>query len=162
MDPAGRERFTRTDALGRLTEVVEPAPDGDGSVFLPGHMVTKYSWNALDHLRQIQQQTQIRRFRYDSLGRLTHQALPEKLATLDNGGTYVGSSGEWSDVFAYDNRSNLISHTDARGVRAIFEYNNDPLIGCKQLATTPRGLATANTRSCQRQASASSTCLLVM
>ena len=127
VDPAGRERWSRTDALGRLTEVVEPAPDGDGSVFRPGHMVAYYSWNALDRLEKIRQGTQTRRFRYDSLGRLTHQALPEKLATLNDVGTYVGPSGEWSDVFAYDDRSNLTSSTDARGVRTILDYKSDPL-----------------------------------
>src|SRR3989442_11813875 len=54
-------------------------------------------------------------------------------ATLDDAGTYVGS-GSWSDVFTYDERSNLTSRTDARGVKTVYSYfingnpnNPDPL-----------------------------------
>jgi hypothetical protein len=65
VDPVGRERWTRTDALGRLSAAIEPAPDGDGSVFSPDPMVTnlvtKYSWNALDRLEKIEHGTQMPR-----------------------------------------------------------------------------------------------------
>ena len=66
-------------------------------------------------------------FQYDSLGRLTAEYLHEKSATLDDNGVYVGGSGQWSDVFTYDDRSNLISHMDARGVKTIYDYADDPL-----------------------------------
>jgi YD repeat-containing protein len=33
----------------------------------------------------------------------------------------------WSDVFEYDERSNLVRRTDARGVKTNFVYANDPL-----------------------------------
>lgn len=39
---------------------------------------------------------------------------------------YVGA-GQWSDVFSYDNRSNLIWRVEARGVKTVFNYNSDPL-----------------------------------
>ena len=128
-DAWGRERWGRTDATGRLVEVVEPIFWGNGSS--NAGMLTTYAYNTLGKLITINsmagtQVQQARSFKYDSLGRLTAQKLAEKNATLNDAGTYVGS-GTWSDVFTYDVRSNLISSTDARGVKTIYNYNNDPL-----------------------------------
>ena len=124
-DAWGRERWGRTDASGRLVEVVEPNPYGNGSV-ATGGVVTTYSYNTLGKLIQINQGAQTRTFKYDSLGRLTARKLAEINATLNDTGTYVGS-GTWSGVFTYDERSNLTSSTDARGVKTVFNYNSDPL-----------------------------------
>ncbi|HEX9628646.1 MAG TPA: RHS repeat-associated core domain-containing protein, partial [Pyrinomonadaceae bacterium] len=124
-DAWGRERWGRTDASGRLVEVVEPNPGGDGSV-ANGGLVTTYDYNTLGNLTQTNQGAQTRSFNYDSLGRLTAQKLAEISATLNDAGTYVGS-GTWSDVFTYDERSNLTSRTDARGVKTVYNYNSDPL-----------------------------------
>jgi RHS repeat-associated protein len=129
-DPCGRERWARGDELGRTVEVAEPNPDGSGALS-GGAMYTTYSYDALGRLLQVNQGAQTRRFRYDSLGRLTHQKLAERDATLDAGGQWVGS-GQWSDVFTYDKRSNVTQRVDARGVKMIFKYkdtggNEDPL-----------------------------------
>jgi YD repeat-containing protein len=131
-DAWGRERWGRTDASGRLVEVVEPNPNGNGSV-ATGGLVTTYAYNTLGNLITVTQGAQTRSFAYDSLGRLTAQKLAETSATLNSAGTYVGS-GTWSDVFTYDDRSNLTSRTDARGVKTIYSYfiggnpnNPDPL-----------------------------------
>lgn len=124
-DAWGRERWGRTDASGRLVEVVEPNPSGDGSV-ASGGLVTTYGYNTLGSLTTITQDAQTRSFKYDSLGRLTAQKLAEMSATLNDAGTYVGS-GTWSDAFTYDERSNLISRTDARGVKTVYNYGGDPL-----------------------------------
>jgi RHS repeat-associated protein len=124
-DSWGRERWGRIDARGQAVEVVEPDPNGNGSV-ATGGLVTTYGYNVLGQLTQITQGAQTRIFKYDSLGRLTAQKLAEVNATLNNAGTYVGS-GAWSDVFTYDERSNLTSRTDARGVKTVYNFNNDPL-----------------------------------
>jgi RHS repeat-associated protein len=131
-DAWGRERWGRTDASGRLVEVVEPNPNGNGSV-ATGGLVTTYAYNTLGNLITVTQGAQTRSFAYDSLGRLTAQKLAETSATLNSAGRYVGS-GTWSDVFTYDDRSNLTSRTDARGVKTIYSYfiggnpnNPDPL-----------------------------------
>jgi YD repeat-containing protein len=58
---------------------------------------------------------------------LTAQKLAEVNATLDSARTYQSSGGTWSDVFTYDNRSNLTSRPDARGVKTVYGYNGDPL-----------------------------------
>src|SRR6266511_49177 len=129
-DPWGRERWARSDALGRMVEVAEPDPGGDGTLS-SGALFTTYAYDALDRLVQVNQGDQTRSFRYDSLGRLTHQKLAERDAKLNGSGAWV-EAGQWSDVFTYDKRSNLTQHVDARGVKTIFKYidgegNEDPL-----------------------------------
>jgi YD repeat-containing protein len=115
------------DALGQLAEVVEPAADGSGSVFDPGNVDTVYSYNGVGLPTLVLQgaDQQERDFQYDLLGRLTAQYLPEKSRTLDVHGLYLGPEGRWSDVFEYNDRSNLVSHVDARGVKTVYDF--DPL-----------------------------------
>jgi RHS repeat-associated protein len=126
VDAWGRERWARLDADGRLVEVVEPNPSGGGSVSAAGSLVTTYIYDTLGNLTQVNQGNQQRLFKYDSLSRLTNQKLAEESATLNNLGQYVGA-GTWSEAFTYDERSNLITQTDARGVKTIYSYNSDPL-----------------------------------
>ncbi len=125
VDAWGRQRWSRSDALGRVVQVVEPDPNGNGSVITGTNtMSTTYAYDGNGNLTQINQGAQVRRFQYDSLGRLTQQYLPERSATLNDSG---GRGSTWSDVFTYDGASNLRSSTDARGVRTDFNYGNDPL-----------------------------------
>ena len=93
-------------------------------------MVTRYTYDAVDQLTLITQGSQIREFKYDSLGRMLAQKLAEQSASINDSGTYVGASGsgrKWSDYFTYDDRSNLTQRIDARGVKTNFVYNADPL-----------------------------------
>lgn len=151
VDAWGRERWGRTDAQGRLVEVVEPDPAGNGLVIdapsgtptaSTASLVTKYSYDTLGNLTLVVQGSQQRKFDYDSLGRVTHQKMSEASATLDANGLYagVGSGGIWSDVFAYDTRGNLISRTDARGVKTVFTYNNDPLNRLQSISYNTSGV----------------------
>ena len=131
-DAWGRERWARTDAFGRLVEVVEPNPTGNGTVAASGSLMTSYSYNESDELVLITQGSQERKFKYDSLGRLTRQKLAEQAATINDDGIYNGTGPLlWSDAFVYDNRSNLTQRTDARGVKTNFSYQissaDDPL-----------------------------------
>lgn len=142
-DAWGRERWVRTDSQGRLVELVEPDPSGPGTV-ATGGLVTTYSHNTLGNLVGITQGAQTREFKYDSLGRLTAQKLAEASATLNDAGQYVGA-GTWSDVFTYDDRSNLTSRTDARGVKTVFSFNNDPLNRLQSVSWDTNGFGdTAN------------------
>ncbi len=127
VDAWGRQSWTRTDALGLLVEVVEPPAGGNGSFGTSGNEVTRYKYDVSGNLVEVAQGAQLRLFRYDSLGRPTHQYLPEKSRTLSDTGAYSATGGKWSDVFTYDARSNMISTTDARGVKTFFDYMNDPL-----------------------------------
>jgi RHS repeat-associated protein len=126
VDAWNREHWQRFDSDGRLVEVVEPNPNGNGTVTTGGYQTT-YSYDTLGNLTNVTQDVQTRSFRYDSLGRLIRQKLAEASPTLDNDGHYSTSGGIWSDAFTYDERSNLTSRTDARGIKTIFNYNNDPL-----------------------------------
>jgi RHS repeat-associated protein len=146
VDAWERSRWVRLDAAGRLAEVIEQNPAGGAG------LQTKYTYNALNKLIRTDQGDQVRRFRYDSLGRLTHQKLAETEATLNLSGQWDTSgtpNDRWSEVFTYDDRSNVISKTDARGVKTIFKYkdsNNadDPLNRLQSisydLAGVPAGL----------------------
>ena len=140
VDPWGRERWGRFDAQERLAEVAEPNPNAavnnTGSVLSTGSLLTKYYYNTLGNLTETEQgitgqgvqHVQHRKFKYDSLGRLTRQKLAEKTATLNDAGTYVGANQAgvslWSDAFTYDERSNLTMATDARGVITHFVFGD--------------------------------------
>lgn len=123
-DPVGRQKWYRTDSDENIIEVIEPNPDGDGAV-ATGGLLTTYEYDKLRRLKQINQGAQQRKFKYDSLGRLTHQKLAETKATLADNGTFVDEfTGLWSDFFTYDEYSNVISQKDARGVKTEFFYAN--------------------------------------
>lgn len=146
VDAWDRWRWVRLDAAGRLAEVVEPNSTGGAG------LQTKYTFNTLNKLIKTEQGNQVRRFRYDSLGRLTHQKLAETEATLSLSGqwvTGVDPNDKWSEAFTYDERSNVVSKTDARGVKTIFNYKDsinadDPLNRLQSvsydLAGVPAGL----------------------
>ena len=125
VDAWGKEMWARADADGELVEVVEPNPTGNGSV-MSGGLVTSYTYDTMGNVTGVTQGDQQRAFRFDSLGRLTHQKMAEQSATLNDAGQYVGA-GQWSEVVTYDDRSNLTSSTDARGVKTVYGYNNDAL-----------------------------------
>ncbi|MEJ7623742.1 MAG: peptidoglycan DD-metalloendopeptidase family protein [Pyrinomonadaceae bacterium] len=149
-DAWGRERWSKTDAFGRLVEVVEPNPTGTtGEVADTGNIATSYAYDASDELTAITQGTQTRSFAYDSLGRLTRQKLAEQAASLDNNGGYVTSGGIWSEAFVYDSRSNLIQRTDARGVKTNLSYqvsgSIDPLNRLQGISYDKSGAANPTT-----------------
>ena len=123
-DAWGRERWIRMDAFGRLVEVVEPASN-KASVMGAGNLPTRYSYDAGDQLVQTTQGAQVRKFKYDALGRLTRQKSAEQTATINDAGVYVGAGAAgavWSEAFKYDVRSNLIERVDARGVKTKLSY----------------------------------------
>lgn len=142
VDAWGRERWTRSDALGRLVEVVEPDANGNGSVASNG-MVTTYGYNTMGDLTNVTQGSQTRSFKYDSVGRLKAQKLSEASATLNDAGSYVGS-GSWSDVFAYDEYSNLTSRTDSRGVKILYNFSSDPLNRLQSVTYDTSGFGDTN------------------
>src|SRR5262249_18415998 len=88
-DEAGRSRRSTSDALGRLTSVLE---DPNGLNY-----ATTYDYDALGNLLHVLQGVQTRTFLYDGLSRLTSATNPE--------------SGALS--YSYDENGNLLSKTDA-------------------------------------------------
>ena len=99
IDPAGKVRRERRDALGRLVEVVE---DPYGLNY-----ETHYAYDPLDNLVQVSQGAQTRSFLYSSLSRLLSATNPE--------------SGTTS--YTYFDTGQLQTRTDARGMVTNFSYD---------------------------------------
>jgi RHS repeat-associated protein len=141
-DETGRvwERFN--DALGRLTEVLEP--DGSTTVGKAPNHETDYQYDGLGDLVRVDQWgaphgsngDRVRTFVYDSLARLTQACNPESISP----GSTCSSSGPWSNAYTYDADSNLLTDTDARGM--VNQYSYDPL-NRVQVETNPSGTANA-------------------
>ena len=117
-DQVGKTRRSVSDALGRLTQVVE---DPAGVAYQ-----TIYLYDVLGNLRKVDQGGQLRFFMYDSLSRLVRARNPEQAANagLTTSADPVSGNTQWSLSYAYDNNGNLSSKTDARGVTTTHQYDN--------------------------------------
>ena len=118
-DPAGNPRELTYDALERITRVNE----GSSS----DRYTTRYDYDALGNLTRVRQgpssQQQQRTFGYDSLGRLVCAANPEsRVGSAACNTSTLPTSGV--DRFTYDNNSNLLTTTDARGVTVTTSYDH--------------------------------------
>jgi RHS repeat-associated protein len=142
-DQAGKERLSKTDGLGRLTDIWEirsnDAVTGTEPVTFPNHSEvqggyrTKYSYDALDDLTQTAQQigmtgtTQTRTFGYDGLKRLINAFNPEN-ATVS---------------YTYDDNSNLHTKIDSRVPAVTTTYEYDALNRVKSRSYSDSTLAVA-------------------
>ncbi len=120
-DQAGKSRRSKTDALGRMTEVTEN----------PGGLsyLTTYEYDTLNNLLKVKQGLQVRNFAYDSVSRLISATNPES-------GTIT---------YAYDPNGNLLEKTDAREVKTTMTYDElNRMRTTTYSATTPEGELVAN------------------
>ncbi len=111
-DQTGLVRISTSDALGRLTQVVEDpsanwACNGVGSPSPHLNYNTTYSYDALNDLTGVNQSGQTRSFGYDSLTNLVSASNPE--------------SGVSS--YSYDNNGNVSTRTDNRGIVTNYQYD---------------------------------------
>lgn len=111
-DEAGVQSQQTIDALGRLTNVVEP-----------GSLSTDYTYDNLGNLQSVNQKgasgdtPRARNFSYDSLSHLVTSTNPE---------TGTICYGLWSSngcSSGYDLNGNLRYKTDARGITTTFDYD---------------------------------------
>ena len=119
-DQADKERRQIVDALGRVIRVDEPTTGGLGSTTAP-NQPTFYYYDGNDNLTKVVQiegsNRQERKFKYDSLSRLTGERQVEANATLNDAGSYVGTAtGQWTKVLKYDSHGLLTDGYDAREV----------------------------------------------
>lgn len=139
-DQTGRQRLSKTDALGRLSDVWEvtaadsateaisfPVPQNFPYVPANGYH-TSYSYDVLGNLREVNQVGQQRYFSYDSLSRLVRAKNPEQdafAATADFPAMTdaVTQNGQWSLGYSYDEVGNLTKRTDARGIVTSYVYD---------------------------------------
>jgi RHS repeat-associated protein len=111
-DQAGKRRKSVTDALGRLTDVLEdPQPENPTGL----NYQTSYTYDVLNDLVKVTQGSQQRFFMYDSLKRLLRARNPEQgtHSSLNLSDSLTGNS-TWSLGYQYDAAGNLTQKTDAR------------------------------------------------
>jgi RHS repeat-associated protein len=131
-DPAGKQRKTIADGLGRLTSVYEPDPTNSNTL----NLQTSYTYNVAGQLTGVSQAAQTRTNVYDALGRVLSYFTPE--ANTVCLGTYSGSTCQAN---GYDSFNNLIYRTDARGVVTSYLYDDlNRLVGITY-PTVPSGVA---------------------
>jgi RHS repeat-associated protein len=111
-DPTGRKLRRETDGLGRLVKVTEQ----DSSAALTQETV--YTYTLLDKLAQVNQGGQTRSYKYDALGRLLYERVPEQSAAIND-----GTGTMWSSKYTYTEYNKVATRTDARGVVTTYTYN---------------------------------------
>ncbi|MDQ3649588.1 MAG: hypothetical protein M3458_04765 [Acidobacteriota bacterium] len=116
-DQANKSRRSVTDALGRLTSIVE---DPHGVPYQ-----TDYTYDGLGNLRLVAQGLQRRYFMYDSLSRLLRASNPEQAtnSALALNDPVTGHS-QWSMQYVYDANGNLTARTDARNIVTTYAYDH--------------------------------------
>jgi YD repeat-containing protein len=134
-DQANKVRSSVSDALGRLTQVVE---DPAGVAY-----ATNYAYDTLGNLRQVVQDQpanaqypqgvqQRRYFMYDSLSRLIRAKNPEQIGSISVDADFPAltdstsgvSNSDWSMGYIYDADGNLAKRKDARNIVATYTYDN--------------------------------------
>src|SRR5262249_30414778 len=112
-DQVNRKIQRITDGLGRLATVNEQDVSS-GSL----NQSMNYTYDYLNKLTQVNQGGQLRKFKYDAIGRLTYENIPEQSATINDGtGTY------WSSKYTYTAFNAISTKQDARGVVTTYSYD---------------------------------------
>lgn len=121
-DQDSKSRAGTTDAIGRLTQVIEYDA---GSTTLE----TNYTYDVLARMRKSAQidagsNQQNRYFMYDDLGRLIRAKQVEQSTNsgLNTTDPVTGNTG-WSAAYSYDSNSNVASATDARNKTVTNTYD---------------------------------------
>jgi RHS repeat-associated protein len=141
-DQAGKQRLSKADALGRLTDVWEvmfaDEATGTEGVSFPHYTDvpdiaagyrTSYTYDVLGDLRKVEQGAQRRYFAYDSLKRLLRVKNPEQEALgalqLPAGmlSPLLDNNNGWSLKYEYDGNGNLSKRTDALGILTEYVYD---------------------------------------
>ena len=112
-DEVGRKNKREADGLGRLVKVTEQ--DSSGTL----NQESTYSYSLLDQLTQLDQGGQLRKFKYDALGRLLYELIPEHSATIND-----GTGVMWSCKYTYTTANDVATRQDARGVITSYSYDD--------------------------------------
>ena len=131
IDQVNRKIKRETDGLGRLVKVTEQ--DAAGTLA----QETTYSYNLLGKLIEVNQGNQLRSFKYDALGRLLYERMPEQAATISD-----GTGAYWSTKYTYTDFHAVSTKTDARGVITTYTYDQlNRLLGYGYNTTGAPGVA---------------------
>lgn len=147
-DQAGKQRISRTNALGKLTHVWEvigappagttaesitfPVPSGLGLQPVSKGYLTTYTYDVLGNLRKVEQgglAGQHRYFAYDSLSRLIRVKSPEQdsrdalALPADAMSPLSDNNNGWSQALEYYEDGSVKKRIDARGVVTDYTYD---------------------------------------
>jgi RHS repeat-associated protein len=139
-DQTGKQRISKSDARGLLTELWEVTPNdtttypgidsgsftaADGTAYTVYGYRTSYTYDALDNPRMVNQGGQLRYFMYDSLSRLIRAKNPEQAAgsSASNMTDPVTGNTQWSMAYGYDNNGNMTARVDARNVTTTYGFD---------------------------------------
>jgi RHS repeat-associated protein len=111
-DQVNRKIKRETDGLGRLIKVTEQTSAGALT------QETSYTYSLLNKLTLVNQGNQGRAYKYDAMGRLLYEKIPEQTATIND-----GTGTLWTSAYAYTEYSALKKRTDARGVESHYAYD---------------------------------------
>ncbi len=133
-DASGRSRQMIADVLGRTVAVVE-APGLASFAYR-----TDYDYDLGGNLVRVRQGSQTRSFKYDGLGRLVRERIPERDANpaLSLADPVTGNAS-WDTAYEYDAGNRMVRRTDARGVTTTHHHDAlDRLIETSYSDGTPR------------------------
>jgi RHS repeat-associated protein len=134
-DQVNRKMKREADGLGRLVKVYEQTSAGGTP-----SQETSYTYDLIDRLVEVNQGSQLRKYKYDSMGRLLFEKIPEQSATINDGsGTY------WTTKYTYTDYNAVATRQDARGVITTYSYDDlrrmtqvsYNVAGASGVATTP-------------------------
>ena len=113
-DQVNRKMKREADGLGRLVKVYEQTSSGGTPT-----QETSYTYNLMNRLTEVNQGSQLRKYKYDDMGRLLFEKIPEQSATINDGsGTY------WTCKYTYTDYNSVATKTDARGVVTSYTYDD--------------------------------------
>lgn len=122
-DPAGKTRRQKVDALGRVVRADEPTTSGLGTTGSP-NQATDYYYDVLGNLVRVDQGSQDRYFKYDSLSRLIRERHAEQSTNSSyNLSDSLTGNSSWSRKIEYNSHSLVTNVYDARGVQTSFTYD---------------------------------------
>jgi RHS repeat-associated protein len=133
-DQVNRKSQRQMDGLGRLVTVNEQ--DSAGQLT----QATSYTYNLLNKLTQVNQGGQFRNYKFDAIGRLLYEQIPEQTATINEAG------GTWTCKYIYTDFNAVATKTDARGVVTTYSYDGLNRIARKSYntASAPAVAATSD------------------
>jgi RHS repeat-associated protein len=113
-DQVNRKMKREADGLGRLVKVYEQTSAGGTPT-----QETVYTYDLMDRLKEVNQGGQLRKYKFDDMGRLLYEKIPEQTATIND-----GTGTLWTTKYTYTDHNQVSTRQDARGVITSYVYDD--------------------------------------